>query len=164
MANPLMLPTAALLSLVGAALGVHLGNSAIDEIKPAYFETEEPRSRFYADLTPQGYQDWATVQKAEYRSVERGTDLGSGCVGCRTYPEEGFYRVHRATLGKGETEWAEVSEEPAVQPTVATPAEPDPEMEQVERYASFPVTAEEERELAMADAPEGGTIEEPSLH
>lgn len=162
MGSPLILPTAAGLCLVGAALGVYLGNASINEINPAYFEAHEPRSRFYADLTPQGYRDrdWASVQEAELRAAQLGTDLGTGCVGCRTYPEEGFYRVYRASLGKSETGWAEV-EEPAIEPATEA-AEPDPQTEQIERYASFPVTAEEERQqLAMADASQGGVIEEP---
>ena len=164
MANPLMLPTAALLSLVGAAAGVYLGNSSIGEINPIYFEAEEPGSRFYVDLTPQGYRDWAAVQKAELRAVELGTDLGTGCVGCRTYPEEGFYAVHRASLGKSETEWAEMIKEPAAPAPTAEIAKPDPEFEQVERYSSFPVSVEEAAEIAMADASEAAVIEEPGAY
>lgn len=163
MASPMFLPTAAGLCLVGAAFGVYLGNASIDEINPAYLESEERSSRFYADLTPQGYRDWASVHKAEYKAVERGTDLGAGCVGCRTYPEEGFYLVHRASLGKSEMEWAEVADEPAVQPLAET-REPDPAIEQIERYASFPVTADEERELAMAEPAEATVIEEPGSY
>jgi hypothetical protein len=156
MANPLMLPTAAMLALVGAALGVVLGNGAINEINPVHFQTEEPRSRFYADLTPQGYRDWQSVQAAEFRAAESGIDLGSGCVGCRTYPEE-YVPVHEASLGKPSTGWAEVTEEmveaPAVQPAVEV-QEDEPDLEQVERYAHFPVTAEEQQ-LALAEPPAG---------
>jgi hypothetical protein len=156
MANPLMLPTAAMLALVGAALGVVLGNGAINEINPVHFQTEESRSRFYSDLTPQGYRDWQSVQAAEFRAAESGIDLGSGCVGCRTYPEE-YVPVHEASLGKANTAWAEVTEEvveaPAVRPAVEL-QEHGPDLEQVERYAHFPVTAEEQQ-LALAEPPAG---------
>ncbi len=155
MANPLMLPTAAMLSLVGAALGVFLGNGAINEINPVHYQTEEPRSRFYADLTPQGYRDWASVQAAEFKAAESGVDLGSGCVGCRTYPEE-YVPVHEASLGKFNTAWAEVSEqvavEPAVEPAVEAGEDRADHLEQVEVYAHFPVTAEEQQ-LALAETP-----------
>ncbi len=154
MANPLMLPTAAMLSLVGAALGVFLGNGAINEINPVHYQTEEPRSRFHADLTPQGYRDWASVQVAEFRAAESGTDLGSGCVGCRTYPEE-YVPVHEASLGKAHTAWAEVTEEavsePLVQPAVEV-RDDEADLEQVEAYAHFPVTADEQQ-LALAETP-----------
>ena len=154
MRNQLILPTAAVLSLLGAALGVHLGNASIAEINPAHYASDETAARFHADLSPQGYRDWATVQASEYRAVEQGADLGAGCVGCRTYPEE-VALVHQASLGKPETAWVEVIEPAAAQPVVAAVAEPDRALEQVERYAHFPVTAEEQeeqgRELAAAE-------------
>ena len=37
-----------------------------------------------------------------------------------------------------------------MQPAVQA-VDPEPDMEQVERYAHFPVTAEEEQQLAMVD-------------
>lgn len=146
MRNQLILPTAAMLSLVGAALGVQLGNASIAEINPAHYASDEPATRFHADLTPQGYRDWATVQASEYHAVQGGADLGAGCIGCRTYPEE-VALVHEASLGKPETGWVEVIEPPAPQPAVEV-VESDPAVEQVERYASFPVTAEEQEEQA----------------
>jgi hypothetical protein len=152
MRNQFILPTAAMLSLVGAALGVQLGNASIAEINPAHYASDEPAARFHADLTPQGYRDWATVQVSEYRAVQDGVDLGAGCIGCRTYPEE-VALVHQASLGKPETGWVEVIEPPAAQPAVEV-VESDPAVQEVERYASFPVTAEEQeeqaRELAQA--------------
>lgn len=150
MRNQFILPTAAVLSLAGAAFGVYLGNASIAEINPVHFAANEPATRFHADLTPQGYRDWASVQAAEFRLAQSGMDLGPGCIGCRTYPEE-VVPVHEASLGKPQTGWVEVSE--VIAPPEPRPAvleiqavEPDPAVEQVERYASFPVTAKEERE------------------
>ncbi len=150
MPNQFILPTTAMLSLAGAALGVHLGNASIGEINPVHYASNEPAARFHTDLTPQGYRDWATVQAAEFRIAQSGTDLGAGCVGCRTYPEE-VVPVYEASLGKPHTGWAEVSQvvaPPEPQPAVQE-VEPDPALEQVERYAAFPVTAEEELEQAQ---------------
>jgi hypothetical protein len=150
MRNQLILPTAAVLSLAGAAFGVYLGNTSIAEINPVHFASYERSTRFHADLTPQGYRDWASVQAAEFRLAQSGADLGAGCIGCRTYPEE-VIPVHEASLGKPQTGWVEVSEviaPPEPQPAVQA-VEPDPAVEQVQRYASFPVTAEEEREQAQ---------------
>jgi hypothetical protein len=153
MRNQLILPSAAALSLVGAALGVALGNASIAEINPVHYASHEPASRFHADLTPQGYRDWAMVQASEYRAVQAGADLGAGCVGCRTYPEE-VVPVHEASLGKPQTGWVEVIETSAARPAVEVVevAEPDPAVAQVERYASFPVTAAEQEEQAQAVA------------
>jgi hypothetical protein len=148
-AHQLILPTAALLSLIGAGVGVHLGNAAISEINPAYLSAEEPRSRFYADLTANRPRDWAAVQVSELQAAESGRSLGTGCVGCRTYPEE-YYPVHEASLGKPHTGWAEVSQEAAPAETPQA-AEPAVELASVERYAHFPVSAEEELQPAPAD-------------
>ena len=51
------LPIMAGLSILGAALGVTLGHSAIAEINPAYFN--EAEDSFHADLVPYRSPDWA---------------------------------------------------------------------------------------------------------
>jgi hypothetical protein len=159
MRNQLILPAAAMLSLAGAALGVHLGNASIAEINPVHYASHETSARFHADLTPQGYRgDWAAIQASEYRAAQAGADLGAGCVGCRTYPEE-VIPVYEASLGKPQTGWFEVAQEvapphPPAQPAVVRveqvepteQVERDPALEQVERYAGFPVNEEQRQE------------------
>jgi hypothetical protein len=168
MARQFMLPTAAIMSLVGAAMGVYLGNGAIGEINPAHFKKEAFASKFYADMVPNRSRDWASVQLAELSAAEMGQALGKGCVGCRTYPEE-YYPVHEASLGKPQVVLAQVAEAaPAVAETEngvtvhRGSSEPPPPPNVVERYAHFQVSAEEgQQELAMADAG-GQAYEEPS--
>jgi hypothetical protein len=156
MAHQIMLPTTAFLSLVGAGLGIYLGNGAVGEINPAHFKKESVASKFYADMVPNRPRDWGSVQLAELSAAEMGQALGKGCIGCRTYPEE-YYPVHEASLGKPQMGWAEVTEaQPAVAEVVVHrgSAEPPSEPNSVERYAHFQVSADEQRvqpQLAMAD-------------
>ena len=163
MANPLILPAAAMLALIGAGVGVHLGNAAIAEINPAYYDVEQPRARFYADMTPNlGGRNWEEVHRAELRATRAGLPTQSTCVGCRTYPEE-YYPVHEASLGKPQTGWAEIDETPAVEMEAeveASAADPDPQVILVHRYTHFPVTSEEAEALAMADTSLAGGGEE----
>jgi hypothetical protein len=159
-AHHLMLPAAAL-SLLGAGLGVYLGNGAIGEINPAYFQSDERPSRFYADMTPSPPRNWAAVQASELRAAEQGLPLHPACIGCRTYPVD-YFPVHEASLGKPRIGWAA-----AEAPTPTLEAEPAmmeaaPELASTERYAHFPVEAEEEPETAPADPIEYAAVEEPA--
>jgi hypothetical protein len=140
--HQLILP-GALLSLFGAAFGVYLGNSAINEINPAYYDADQPSSRFYADLSSNPPRDWAVVQVRELHRAEQGLPIHPTCIGCRTYPEE-YYPVHDASLGKPQIGWAEVEDtSPEVQAAVVQEA---PEFASVERYTEFPVSQEEAAE------------------
>ena len=152
MAHPMTLPTIAVLSLLGAGLGIHLGNASIAEISPQYFDGAKAGSKFYSDMAPNAPRNWASVQATEYKAAQTGETF-HGCVGCRTYPEE-YFPVHEASLGKSRTAVAEVVEEPSfvAEPAVMTSERP-PQFAQVERYTRYPMTAEEEQEFAAAEAP-----------
>ena len=154
------LPVVAGLSILGAALGITLGRDAIAEINPAYFN--EPEDYFHADLVPQSASaDWAQVHQAEYRAAQQPAavgELGSGCVGCRDYPIAYVPRHdpavdfdYHADAGAGAG-----SPQPAQAVVVQSPA-PDPAREQIVRYASYPVSAEEKPAVAevaeVAEAP-----------
>jgi hypothetical protein len=151
MAYPVTLPILAGLSLVGTALGVHLGRSAIAEINPAYFSERE--AGFHADLSPYRSPDWAQVQVTEYQQAALVQGLGDGCVGCREYPEE-YYPRHDPAVDGLEDGWAASarSEEP-IETIAAEPAS-NPEWERVERYASYPVSADEQQAESDAELTE----------
>ena len=150
MAYATTLPVLAGLSLLGAAVGVHLGRSAIAEINPAYFS--EPETRFHADLAPHRDADWAQVQAAEYQQAQASDGLGDGCVNCRAYPEEYYPRPEPAVDGYADG-WAASA---AAQPVeiVFVEQAPDPARQQIERYASYPVSAREAQGATDAPAEE----------
>lgn len=138
------LPVMAGLSILGAALGVNLGRSAISEINPSYYS--EPETRFHGDLSANQSPDWAQGQ-AQYVSGSRPVlvgDLGSGCIGCRDYPVE-YVPVHDPAVDGYQDGYAASAPAPAPAQIVIveTPA-PDPARERLQRYASFPVSAEGE--------------------
>ncbi|MEA3053178.1 MAG: hypothetical protein QOG72_2081 [Sphingomonadales bacterium] len=131
------LPVMAGLSLIGAGSGVYLGRSAIAEINPVHFHA--PETRFHADLVPYRSPDWAQVQVGEYQQAALVTGLGDGCIGCRDYPVE-YYPRHDPAVDASASapgpalEFAEAAPEP----------ERDPELARVERYASYPLTADDQ--------------------
>ena len=148
------LPVMAGLSILGAALGITLGKSAIAEINPAYFN--EAEDDFHADLVPAA--SWAQVQQAEYLAAQqpvRVGELGTGCIGCRDYPVAYVPRHDPAVDLYAEGELLRAPE-----PTVVTvaAAAPDPAHEQIQRYASYPVTSEE-RPVEVAEAPAAAPAE-----
>ncbi|MDP8912328.1 MAG: hypothetical protein M3N39_01970 [Pseudomonadota bacterium] len=133
MAHPLTLPTAALLALAGIGAGIYLGHSAIAEINPMYFS--QPATRFHADLSAN-----RPFESAPPALLPQARDpaLGTGCIGCRTYPEE-YYPIHEASLDRYSSGFA--SNADALQPEMAG-EQPDPEaarlrqaIQQVELYA-----------------------------
>jgi len=148
MPQPLTIATVAVLAVAGSMSGVYLGRSAIAEINPAYYD--EPETRFHADLVPNPPSfEAASVHRAgALTPAEYDRALGSGCVGCRTYPEE-YYPVHDSSVDKYQPGYAEMIETPAPQPAAYAP---DPQQEQeraadfavVARYAGYPVEEEAE--------------------
>jgi hypothetical protein len=139
------------LSILGAALGITLGNSAVAEINPAYFN--EAEDEFHADLVPYRSPDWAQVHQAEYRAAQQPVvvgELGSGCVGCRTYPVAYVPRHDPAVDRYADGELLRAPE-PTYVEGVATAAAPDPDRERILRYASYPVSSEE-RPVEVAEA------------
>jgi len=142
------------LSISGAVAGVYLGNSAVGEIDPVHFGTEDA-STFHADLVPYRSDDGSEVRLA---AVQGEVPIVS-CTGCRAYPEE-YRPIADPAL---ERVWAPA---PATVDHAATPspveeaeqAMPDPEREAIVRYASYKVAAVEEAPLAA----ETETLEAPA--
>jgi hypothetical protein len=146
------LPIMAGLSILGAVLGITLGRSAVAEINPAYFNAAE--DDFHADLAPYRSPDWAQVQQTEYRSVQQPVtvgELGSGCVGCRTYPVEYVPRPDPAVDQYAEGGLIRAPEPTLVTVTETAPA-PDPDRERIQRYASYPVSGDAQP-VEMAEVP-----------
>lgn len=140
MVNPATLAILGGISISGAILGVYLGHSAVGEIDPTYFGTEEATT-FHADLVPYRSDDRSDVRLA---TVQGEVPIFS-CKGCRAYPEE--YRpiadpaVER--VWDQPTATAEYAEAPSPIEE-AGQAAADPEREAVVRYASYPVFGVEE--------------------
>src|SRR5687768_17534201 len=155
------LPIMAGLSILGAALGITLGKSAIAEINPAYFS--EPEDDFHADLVPYRSPDWAQVHQAEYRAAQQPVivgELGSGCVGCRTYPVE-YYPRHDPEVDRYVEGGLLRAPEPTQVVVVQQAAAPDPARERIALYASYPVSSEE-APAAPAEVAEAQQVEEPA--
>jgi hypothetical protein len=145
------LPIMAGLSILGAALGVGLGRSAIAEINPAYFS--EAEDDFHADLVPYRSPDWAQVHQAEYRAAQQPVivgELGTGCIGCADYPVE-YVPRHDPAVDRYVEGYSESAPQPAQVVVVETPA-PDPDRERIRLYASYPVRSED-KPAQVAEAP-----------
>lgn len=134
------LPIAVGLAVSASALGVYLGNSAVAGINPAYFGDPEPR--FHADLAPNRSPDWAQVQVSEYQQAGLIEGLGDGCVGCRTWPEE-YVPAVAEDFEAVEDDWQSHTRYPPEARSAAMVVAEDPEVERIERYAAYPVSAEE---------------------
>ena len=134
------LPVAVGLAISASALGVYLGNSAVAEINPVYFGDPEPR--FHAGLAPYRSPDWAQVQVNEYQQAGLIEGLGDGCVGCRTWPEE-YVPAIAEDFESVEDEWDSHTRYPPEAQQAAMVAAEDPELERVERYATYPVSADD---------------------
>ena len=159
------LPVMAGLSILGAALGITLGKSAIAEINPAYFN--EAEDEFHADLVPYRSADWARVQQAEYRTAQQPVvvgELGTGCVGCADYPVAYVPRYDPAVDLYSDGELLRAPEPTIV--TVAAAAEaqaaPDPDRERLQLYASYPVSSAE-KPVQVAEAPAEQPMEPTGL-
>jgi len=133
MAYPVTLPVVGAVSLAGAALGIYFGHGAIAEVKPFYF-SPPPVSHFYADLTPAGYHpaEINPVSMADFWTNEANASGRGECFDCRNQIDAVFSASDQSPATPGPYS-VEVDE-----PSVEAPLAPD-----VERYANFPVTAEE---------------------
>jgi hypothetical protein len=155
------LPLVAGLAILGTALGVNLGHSAVSEINPAYFS--DPEDSFHSDLVPYRSPDWAQVQASEYRAAQQPVlvgDLGSGCVGCRDYPVEYVPRHNPAVDGYTVYSASAPAAAPAQVYIVETPA-PDPARERIQAYASYQVSADE-KPAQVAEAAVEQPADEPA--
>jgi hypothetical protein len=121
------------LAAAGVGAGLYLGQAAIAEIDPIYFQ--DPPTRFHADLSPARAGDSAPrplLASAAEAPV-------ASCVGCRTYPEE-LYPIHSASLGRYASDYAE-ADRPAVTAEAEIEPAPDPERlrltRDIERVATY---------------------------
>ncbi|HEX9947231.1 MAG TPA: hypothetical protein VGA98_06800 [Allosphingosinicella sp.] len=149
------LPVMAGLAILGAALGVGLGKSAVADINPAYFS--EADDSFHGDLVPNRGTDWARVHQADYRAAQQPVvfgDLGTGCVGCRDYPVE-YVPQHDPAVDRSVEGEMLTAPEPTYVEGVATAPAPDPDRERIVRYASYPVSSDE-KPVEVAEAPVEG--------
>jgi len=137
------LPIIGALAVAGGALGLHLGNSAIAEIDPSYFQ--DPPTRFHSDLSP-----YRSAPSAPYAGAAEGPAplvLGTGCVGCRTYPEEYYPQTDPAVEALYDSPDAA---EPPIELAAASTnedqalAERQAMLDRLDRYARFAVTAGEQ--------------------
>lgn len=152
MPNPFTLPTMAALALAGTGLGLYLGKSAIAEINPAYFGTPYSEARFHSDLVP-NRPNWDSAPPT-LQNADLTLGYGTGCVNCRTYPEE-YVPVHDddvdalyadaadtpdRILDEAELEIAEIARRA--------------ELASIERYTHYPISDEERpARLARAEPP-----------
>lgn len=141
------LQNAAALAIAGTGLGIFFGNTAIDAIDP-HFYAPLP-SAHYASLTPYRGAAISAPEPIQASAAETRVALGSGCVGCRTYPEE--YHPDSALEEEAPEGYyaASLGAPNGYRPTVAEAA---PEQDTVQRYASYAVTQDELREIAERGA------------
>jgi hypothetical protein len=152
MPRTLVLPTLAALTIAGAAIGVQVGRSTVDDINPFWFTPHE-QDGFFGDLTAV-----KTSYDAPPPTVSTAEVPITSCVGCLAWSP-----TDRAQYA---TAWVEA---PPPQPRTRTRAEPDvvyeyviaeeapdPDREAVVRYAGYPVSADDAAaaEEEEADEPE----------
>ena len=141
-------PTIAALAVAGVALGVHFGHAAIAEINPVYYS--EPESRYFADLSPYRSPGWAQSEPRQ-AALDFSEGLGPGCIKCPDYPEEYVPRHDAAIDAYLDGGWQQPAYEP-VQYAVYEVSDPAAEAERaaVERYATAPVSEEEQASAVAA--------------
>jgi hypothetical protein len=153
-------PVMAGLAILGAAIGVNLGRSAVAEINPAYFN--EAEDTFQADLSANQSPGWA--QQAQYIPTSQPVlvgDLGSGCVGCRDYPVE-YVPVHDPAVDVYADSGSDASTDQAAASAASPAPARDPAMEMVARYSSYPVSADEQAAQARAAQAPAAEPEKPA--
>ncbi len=154
MAHAMTIPIVGALTLVGVGAGIHLGNAAIGEINPMYFS--EPETRFHADLSPYRPSD---SPRRIVLAKAGDPALGTGCVGCRTYPEEYYPTQDPAVepFARTYSARAEIAPETAA-PAIEQQADPEAvrlqgDIQRVQRYAAGGAETELVYASAEAEAP-----------
>ena len=143
------LPILAVLAIAGAGGGAWLGSSAIAEIDPAYFRDGDVS--FHADRVPYRAPQGGEMQAAELTDAGTVEGLGDGCLRCGAEPIELLSAPAPTVYEDG---WSRTSYAAAeAVPAMLVEEEPDPELERVARYASYPITTQEaEARAAAAEA------------
>jgi hypothetical protein len=139
MPQPMTLAVVGALTLVGAGVGTWAGRAAIAEINPAYFNRSD--DSFHADRVPYRSPGWAETDTGVREDVQLAHGLGNGCLTCGAPEMAAAAPVMPAVYGEQWVQDASAAAEPAA--ILFVEAEPDPERERVQRYASYPVSAEE---------------------
>lgn len=147
MSPNLALPAFGALVLAAAAFGVHLGDSAIDQINPIHFQGPAVHPRDRGAAVP----EFAAGPQAPHFSQHYGWEEGqeartAQCAGCASpFAEQGGDLVTTTALEAG---WERGHRQAVFEPALETAAEPEPEVvryavekAEVERYASFAVEA-----------------------
>lgn len=158
MSNPITLSTMAGLAIAGAGLGLYLGNSAVSEIDPVHYSSPFSSSAFHADLAANRPDLDSAPRLTETAGFASG--LGSGCVGCRTYPEE-YHPIYEPAVDAYDSSYAAGSSPTAFRtdPAEIVLAEADErvaeapsriEIERIVRYAHYRVSEDEGEEEARA--------------
>jgi hypothetical protein len=147
MARTLDLSILGALALVGAGTGLHLGWSAIAEINPVHFSSAESGSAFHGDLVPN--RSWDSGPSLPGPEQADSLALGSGCIGCRTYPVdyrpipdpsiERIYEPSEQTSASAPVQLAAREEEA---PEDAARRKAD--IERIELYSRAPIAVQEE--------------------
>jgi hypothetical protein len=137
MPQPMTLAMIGALTLAGVGVGTWAGRAAIAEINPAYFQGSD--DRFHADRVPYRSPGWVEDGTAVREDVQLAQGLGDGCLTCGAAE---IAVPPAAVPAVFEERWGHeaVTSEPAA---LVVEAEPDPDLERVQRYASYPVSAEE---------------------
>lgn len=146
------------LSLVGAAIGVGIGRSALDQINPANFKDSD--TAFYSDPAPdtRPSADWAQLQAQEYRAASQAPAPQS-CVNC-SWPVAPVPPQDPTVAHYDQPRTAAVPRR-AEAPTriVVVEQSPEPDWGQVERYTQYPIARSPDPAPSGAsdDAGDGGT-------
>ncbi|TMJ17919.1 MAG: hypothetical protein E6G94_01095 [Alphaproteobacteria bacterium] len=150
----LALPTFAALSIAGAALGAQIGRSTVHDINPFWFSPPD-QGGFFSDLSAVKASDDTPVPAISTAEVPI-----TSCVGCTNWNRPD--RAQYATAWVEEPAPRAEARDEVVYDYVAPEEARDPAREQVVRYASYQVSADdaapEEEEAAAEpqdDAPAG---------
>jgi hypothetical protein len=147
MARAVDLSVLGALALVGAGVGVHLGWTAIAEINPVHFSSAQSGSTFHGDLVPN--RSWDSGSAVPGPEQADSFALGSGCIGCRTYPEE-YRPIPDPAIEGIHARPEEPSASAPIQLAAYQQEAPEEEarrkadLERVELYSRAPITVQQE--------------------
>ena len=162
MDKKLALPAFGALVLAAAAFGVHVGQSAVSQINPLFFQgpAVHPRDRgaVVADALPRARPAFAELYGWEQGQAARNGD----CIGCEALDARDAHAGGEVVFAVLETGWrtepepASYSRDPEPAPAQEAAPEPEPagfvvEWADVDRYARYQV---EEKPEAAEPAPE----------
>lgn len=151
MPHPPVMPALAVVALLGVTAGIQLGRAAVEEI-PARYSAPPEGTRSFAALSPN-----RSPEITEPTSAASSTYDGYG-----VYPEE-YRPVHDPAVDGYDDEYSAGAPVPAEAPEFQYAVEEEaprgvaePDMDAIQRYAHFPVSADEARSVAITtpDAPD----------